>query len=82
MNFLSGSKSSESPTVRSYKPVHSPFSVVVVLGTDEPQQWNFHQWVILGQFGFSECLHSALVEDEYPKILFLEVDTYCIVQIT
>ena len=42
MNFLSGSKSSESPTVRSYKPVHSPFSVVVVLGTDEPQQWNFH----------------------------------------
>ena len=27
-------------------------------------------------------VHSALVEDEHPKILFLEVDTYCIVQIT
>ena len=38
--------------------------------------------VILGQFGFSECLHSALLDDENPKILFLEVDTYCIVQIT
>ena len=30
------------------------------------------------QFGFPECLHSASLQDEHFKILFLQVNTYSV----
>ena len=32
------------------------------------------------KFGHSGYLHSAVLEDEYSKILLLDIDTYCIDQ--
>ena len=61
---------------------------VVVLGTNKSQSEVCERWSDLGEIQwskkkcFSECFHSALLEDEYSKILLLEVDTRCSVQIS
>ena len=76
-HLLSGSKSSGSPVIRHIKCVHSPVVYVMVLGNNKPRQWTTER---CGQFGDSGSLQSAFLEDEYSKIVLLEICTNCIDQ--